>query len=822
MSETDVKSTDVKRSTNELSSPNGMMLSEKKRRLSSEESNVSQGVVGSTNIGTIGSYSLGNHLKEKSNLRTLLKTTIIPSATSQSIGGHQQSKSPVKKFDDCMTVNSMTATGSCSSTKTTLKALLTQGSDSMINEEKFKQKLLENTEADGSGGGGGDVTFQNDTSKSDSAPVTTNIATTTTTTIVQQATSDSQLSNKPTTTTAPNIQRPVIQRQVENSPKRETIGSGGVLIDPALLQQNVRGSPGSQAQGEDSGIESMDALSEKSPHQNSHSPQGGATENLLITSNKTGVDMTCGNNTTNASTTANTGGHCDTNNSTNNNKVSVSDMHHATTGHDYYGPNDIEAALANMEGINEFVESYEKETKINGDHSAIMTSKSNLLADLGEPKEDKYEFHDSPQTQTLLRPSKDLNENKEVVIKDDECCTTPQSVVTSIKNEEKSDIKDDLLEPCPVRTTPALYTYSNSDKYRGDLTDAPDIKVETPSPSDKMLTQLSIEIPQNNENDNSTRIRTRASSKLESPLEIGSKQSPNDSPAANLKATLSKLSAAAIDRLSPKGQVSKKRKRAGSESSNQSCVSDDLQTRTKKSKKLEMSETNKPTTAKSGTNVTTTVKLANIKSTDITPSKTARTIKRSECSSDSDEPLIEIAGKARTSKLNRTASSSTNSLTTTTGDSEKVLRNHRVVNSNHTQQQQSGGCGKVVSKNLTSGTTNVTTGIGLGGGEEKVSTRRSVRMTSSALSTSALKAKVQANPGLLNVGTPNAKTGNGTISVGQKDVGCEGTPEARRKTRSAGNFFFYHKNFKLKLMLFLSRTRWYSNNCRRSSSSKFT
>lgn len=783
MSEANSDSTDPKqRSSHEISSPNGMLGPDgKKRRLSTVNTDTDGQVVGSTNIGTIGPYSLSNHIKEKSNLRTLLKTT-TPSNVSAA----------------ALIVNSMTtSTGPGSvGNKTTLKALLTHGSDNMINEEKFKQKLLENSEVADVGGGGGSsgndiTTFQNVSGNKVNATIVQQQQ--------QQVSSDNQ-SNSSATNVTPNIQRPALQRQAENSPKRETIGGGGVLIDPALLQQNVRGSPGSQAQGEDSGIESMDALSEKSPHQNSHSPQGGANENLLISSragDATGVNTTV---------TVTPSGGRDTNNSTNNNKVSVSDMHTSGTPDDYYGPNDIEAALANMEGLDDIVANevanYEKETKLNGDHSAIVTSKSNLLADLGEPKEDKYEFHDSPQTHTLLRPSKDLNENKEVVTKD-ECCNTTSSTMTTTtqiksvlkKEVEKTEIKDDLLEPCPVRTTPALYTYSNSDKYRGDMTDGPEMKVEIPSPSDKMLTQLSIEIPQNNENDNSTRIRTRASSKLESPLEIGAKQSPSDSPAANLKATLSKLSAAAIDRLSPKGQVGKKRKRAGSESSNQSCVSDDLQTRTKKSKKTEITVNidNTPTANKPNAIKTNAVKppcnqKPIIITTDGIPAKIGRTIKRSECSSDSDEPLIEVAGKVRSSKLNRSASSSTSSLT---GDCEKVLRNHRVVNNAQPQTPA-----KVLPKNVAAGTPNATaanvTGVGIG--EEKISTRRSVRMTSSALSTSALnKAKVQGNmTGIQNMAgnTPNLKTGNGTLGTGVKEVGVEGTPEARRKTRSAGNDSF--------------------------------
>uniref|UniRef100_A0A336M8C8 CSON013304 protein n=1 Tax=Culicoides sonorensis TaxID=179676 RepID=A0A336M8C8_CULSO len=757
MSETSNDSS-IDQKRHEISSPNGMLGQEKKRRLSTATTNPedvasTNAIVGSTNVGTIGAYSnLSNHhlnrtggggvggqqaqiqLDKSNNLRNLLKS--IPVSSQNSSG--QPKNSP----------------------KTTLKALLTQGSDSMINEEKFKQKLLENTEGDPDGS----TTFQNNVQEnkvqqqsalSDNQSTSSNV-------VGQQGTLTIQ--KQPSS----------IQRSgAENSPKRELTG-GGVLIDPSLLQQNVRGSPGSQAQGEDSGIESMDALSEKSPHQNSHSPQGGATENLILTTSRSG-DVSSGGV---SNTTVNSSNDQSTDNSTNNNKITVSDLHSTGNPDDFYGPNDIEAALANMEGLDEIVAGYEKDTKINGDHSAIIvTSKSNLLADLGDStKEDKYEFHDSPQpTQTLLRPSKDLNENKQDLSKD-ECCATltgeTTTIKTMIKKEEKpSDLKDDL-EPCPVRTTPALYTYSNSDKYRGDMTDNPDIKVENPSPSDKMLTQLSIEIPQNNENENSTRIRTRASSKLESPLETNLKQSPVDSPAANLKATLSKLSAAAIDRLSPKGQVHKKRKRAGSESSNQSCVSDDLQTRTKKTKKNEVL-----TTVNSQNQLAKPI----VAATQGMPAKITRTLKKSECSSDSDEPLIEVAGKVRNSKLNRSASSSTSSLNS--GECEKVLRNHRVVNANNAQTHQQPSAGKIVPKSVNASVNNATAT-----GEEKISTRRSVRMTSSALSTTALnKAKVQATAVQNVVGQLNVtKTGNGALNVGQKDaLNVEGTPEARRKTRSA-------------------------------------
>lgn len=334
------------------------------------------------------------------------------------------------------------------------------------------------------------------------------------------------------------------------------------------------------------------------------------------------------------------------------------------------------------------------------------------------------------------------------------------------------------------------------------------------------------------------------------------KQSPSDSPAPSGTTKVAKLSAATVDRLSPKTMAGKglKRKRQGSESSTQSSVSDDTPAKAKKSRKTSDSAVNAAptttTTAVGHVAATTSGKQSVRKSTEHSKRRSAspasaKTNSSSSCgghnhstissttgtgsvsshnndtivcvndktldeSSDSDEPLIEVAGKVRNSKLLSKLNADT---------MDQTLRNQQKPSSsdNCSSQQQPNVTHivpltqtrtQVGSSGIATTTTNATHSLAqtstvsvtitplknvaamLHGQSSKIddktctmSTRRSVRMTNSktivghhmtTMDGVEVTKKTTTNQHVLRqAGTP------GGTSV-------EASTDARRKTRSAG------------------------------------
>lgn len=232
-------------------------------------------------------------------------------------------------------------------------------------------------------------------------------------------------------------------------------------------------------------------------------------------------------------------------------------------------------------------------------------------------------------------------------------------VVTDNNNDKKEVTKEEKTPPPTSNCTRTSATTANTTESKNE---------------EKKMAPISIEIPTSNDVEISPRIRTRASSRMESPLECTNK-STNSSPSTSKPASTNtkvspKTTTTATSESTKKPEANGPMKR---KASSLSADSNSVQTNNQNGNPAKKAKTDSSSSA-------------TIEDGEVPQGAGNSSTKKVEESSDSDEPLIEMARKDRGTKSNSTtpttSSSATklNSTETTPVAEVKSLRNCRTTN----------------------------------------------------------------------------------------------------------------------------------------------